>query len=267
MSKRSSFYWAMRLLPHERREAMFALYAYCRTLDDIADGDQPVDVRRARLTVVRGALAALFETGVALDPVLAALVPAIRRFDLPRTELEALIDGMEMDVNGPLTAPRLNQLRLYCRRVAGAVGLLAVRIFERPDADMFAITLGEALQLTNILRDVAEDAALGRLYLPAEALHAAGMVAHSPQAALTHPALPVACGMVAELAEENFQAAEVELKRIGRTRLLPAVVMMATYRRQLRHLIRERWHHPDRPPRVGRLFGLWVAVRAAAVGW
>ncbi|MBC7952661.1 MAG: presqualene diphosphate synthase HpnD [Rhodospirillaceae bacterium] len=266
MSGGSSFYWAMRLLPAEQRAAMFALYGYCRRLDDIADGDAPMDTRRAKLSVMRGAVAALFETGVALDPTLVALKPAIDRFALPRAELDALIDGMEMDVNGPLTAPSLAELRLYCRRVAGSVGMLAVRIFGRPDADELAVVLGEALQLTNILRDVAEDAGLGRLYLPAEALHAAGMHFLTPRAVLTHPALPAACAMVAEMAEDDFRAAEAQLARLGRHALLPARVMMATYRRQLARLVRNNWRHPETPPRLGRFTRLWIALTVAAAG-
>lgn len=264
MSSGSSFYWAMRLLPSDQRAAMFALYGYCRRLDDIADGNDPVDMRRAKLAVMRGAIAALFETGIALDPILAALKPAIDHFALPRAELEALIDGMEMDVNAPLTAPGMEELRLYCRRVAGSVGMLAVRIFGRPDAEDLAVTLGEALQLTNILRDVAEDAGLGRLYLPTQALHAAGMVVHSPRAVLTHPALPVACAMVADMAEENFRTTEAELARLGRHRLLPARVMMATYREQLARLVRHGWRHPHTPPRLSRLTRLWIALKVAA---
>lgn len=266
MSDGSSFYWAMRLLPPARRKAMFALYAYCRMLDDVADGTAPVEVRRARLAVVRGAVAALYETGIALDPTLAALAPAIRRYDLPRAELEALIDGMDSDVNGPLTAPTWEELRRYCRQVAGSVGLLAIRVFGRPEAESFAVTLGEALQLTNILRDVAEDAHLGRLYLPTEALDAAGILGHSPRAVLTHPALPAACAVVAQAADNAFRAADADLARIGRARLLPAVMMMATYRRQLARLVARGWRDPERPPRLSRLARLWIALKVAAAG-
>lgn len=262
----SSFYWAMRLLPPARRKAMFALYGYCRMLDDVADSNEPTDTRRARLAVVRGALAALHETGVCLDPTLAALAPAIRQYDLPRAELEALIDGMESDVNGPLTAPTWEQLQLYCRRVAGSVGMLAIRIFGRPDAGTFAVTLGEALQLTNILRDVAEDTRLGRLYLPVQALDAAGILIHSPRAVLTHPALPAACSIVAQRAKTAFEEANAELTRIGRKRLLPAIMMMATYRRQLARLEERGWRDPERPPRLSRLSRLWIALRVAAAG-
>ncbi|HTH17156.1 MAG TPA: squalene/phytoene synthase family protein, partial [Magnetospirillum sp.] len=247
-----------------RREAMFALYGYCRMLDDVADGGGSAEHRLARLAVVRGAVAALFETGVALEPTLAALAPAIRRYDLPRAELEALIDGMESDVNRPLTPPNLAELRLYCRRVAGSVGMLAVRIFGRPEAEGLAVALGEALQLTNILRDVAEDARLRRLYLPAEALNMAAIVVRTPQAVVSHPALPAACTLVAELAEEDYRTAEAELARLGRKGLFPAVVMMATYRRQLTRLVHDRWRTPERPPRLGGLARLWIALRVAA---
>lgn len=266
MSVRSSFYWAMRLLPRQRREAMFALYHYCRVLDDIADGDADADQRRAQLAVIRGAVAALYETGIALHPALIPLAPAITRFNLPRAELEALIDGMESDVNRPLTAPSLAELRLYCRRVAGSVGMLANHIFGRPEAEGLAVALGEALQLTNILRDVAEDAHLGRLYLPAEALTMAGIATQSPKAVLTHPALPAACALVAELAEEDYRQADAEFARLGRRGLFPARVMMATYRRQLARLVEERWRHPDKPPRLGRLTRLCIALRVAAAG-
>lgn len=264
MNRRSSFYWAMRLLPRARRDAMFAIYDYCRLLDDIADGAAARDDKRARLAVMRGAVAALFETGVALHPTLAALTPAIRRYELPRAELEALIDGMDMDVDAPLAAPSMAELELYCRRVAGAVGRLAVRVFERPDADRLALLLGEALQLTNILRDVGEDAELGRLYLPAEVLAGAGIAARGPRGVLTHPALPAACRALAGIAERRYVEAETELARIGHTRLWPAVAMMATYRVQLARLVRAGWRHPEAPPRLGNLAKLWIAVRAAA---
>lgn len=264
MNRRSSFYWAMRLLPRSRREAMFAIYDYCRVLDDIADEPGNPDDKRARLAVMRGAVAALFETGVALHPTLKALAPAIKRYGLPRPELEALIEGMEMDVNGPLTAPCMDSLALYCRRVAGSVGMLAVHVFERPDAERFAVLLGEALQLTNILRDVGEDAELGRLYLPAEVLVDSGIAATGPKGVVSHPALPAACAALAVLAERRYAEAEAELARIGRAGLWPALAMMATYRVQLTRLVRAGWRHPEAPPRLGRALRLWIALRAAA---
>lgn len=259
---RSSFYWAMRLLPAERREAMFALYAYCRGLDDIADGPGETEHKRARLAVLRGVIAALYETGIALDPLVAPLAPATKRFNLPRDELETLIDGMEMDVDGPLIAPSMEILRLYCRRVAGAVGMLAVRVFGRPDAEDFAILLGEALQLTNILRDVREDAAEGRLYLPSEALEAAAILTRDPAAIMAHPGLPRACRILAEIAQRRFAEAEAELIRIGPKGLWPAKAMMGIYHAQLDRLVAHGWKL-GKPPRISRPRRLWIALKCA----
>lgn len=261
----TSFYWAMRLLPRARRQAMFALYGYCRAIDDVADGDASVEEKRRRLAGFRADIGRLFEGAAApVERSVAALADPVAAFALPRAELEALVDGMEMDVNGPLTAPGRDQLSLYCRRVAGAVGLLAVRIFQRSDAHAFALLLGEALQLTNILRDIAEDAALGRLYLPAELLDEAGIPARDPAGVLTHPALPRARALLAAEAEQRFHAAEAELARIGRRGLWPAVAMMATYRLLLRRMAGRGWSHGGPPPRVSAAEKLWIALRHAA---
>lgn len=259
----TSFYWPMRLLPTDRREAMFALYAYCRGLDDVADDPGPTDAKRARLAVLRGAVAALYETGIVLDPLLVPLKPVIARFDLPKAELIALIDGMEMDVDGPIVAPSIEDLGLYCRRVAGSVGMLAVRIFGRPDADKLAVILGEALQLTNILRDVEEDAALGRVYIPGEMLERAVILTREPAALLAHPGLRRARALLGAEAEAKFDEAEAELARLGRRGLWPAAVMMATYRAQLHRLAHAGWQGPV--PRLGSAARLWIALRTAVI--
>ncbi|MFA6021943.1 MAG: squalene/phytoene synthase family protein [Rhodospirillales bacterium] len=261
MSTQSSFYWPMRLLPQAKRQAMFALYGFCRAADDISDGADDIAVKQAKLTTLRAALTAWGQTGVALHPAIAALAPFIRRFDLPVSELELLLDGMETDVNTPLTAPTRQDLRLYCRQVAGTVGILATHIMGRPDAGAFALALAEALQLTNILRDVAEDARQGRLYLPQEDLDQAGIITQSPRAVLTHPALPRACMILYQAAQEKFTEAQTELARIGHRNLWPAVAMMAIYHALLLRLPRRDWTTP--PPRLGHWHRLWIALWAA----
>lgn len=257
---RSSFYWPMRLLPQAKRHAMFALYGFCRAADDIADGTDDLAVKQAKLTTLRAAVTAWDQTGIALHPAIAIFGPDIRRFDLPLRELELLLDGMETDVNVPLTAPSYQDLHLYCRQVAGTVGILATHILGRPDAETFALALAEALQLTNILRDVAEDARLGRLYLPRECLEQASIVTHGPRAVLTHPALPQACLALSRIAEEKFTEAEAELNRIGHRNLWPAMAMMAIYRALLRRLPRRDWTTP--PPRLGHWHRLWIALKS-----
>lgn len=254
----------MRLLPAARRGAAFAVYGFCRAVDDIADGDGPAETRRAGLAAWRDRLTAIYAG--ADDSPLAA---AIRRFALPRPPFDAIIDGMEMDLAGPIIAPDMATLRRYCDRAAGAVGLLLVRIFaddRRPDDDAFAHALGEALQLTNILRDLDEDAARGRLYLPQEALTAAGVAAHDPAAVLNHPDLPRACAWLAIQADARFADAAALLAGCGRRRLWPAAAMMTLYRRLLRRMVARGWDSPRTRPRLSG-WECALATVAAACGW
>ena len=167
----SSFYWPMLLLPRQKRQAMFAIYGFCRVIDDIADEPGDPDEKRRALQSWRNEIRALYSGYAGTGALGRALHAAIYSYDLPRSEFDALIDGMAMDIpangrpGGAALAPERETLRLYCRRVAGAVGLLAIRVFDRadPDTESFALALGEALQLTNILRDLEEDADIGRL--------------------------------------------------------------------------------------------------------
>lgn len=174
-----NFAYGIRLLPDEKRQAMSALYAFSRRVDDIGDGALAPDAKRARLEDARALLGRIRDGGGGTDdtdPVAVALAHAARRFPIPLDGLDELIDGVLMDVRGQ-TYETWEDLTVYCRRVAGAIGRLSLGVFgTRPDArdagraPEFADTLGLALQLTNILRDIREDAADGRTYLPAEDL-------------------------------------------------------------------------------------------------
>ena len=204
----TSFYRGMRVLPPDRRHAMYAIYAFCRVVDDIADDeDVPLSERIPRLADWRTRIADLYR-GVTDGPITRVLAEAARRYALRQADFVAVIDGMQMDAETPIVAPDLALLDLYCDRVAAAVGRLSVRAFgdASPAADRVAHALGRALQLTNILRDVQEDAERGRLYLPREYLDAAD-VPHDPAAAIAAPRLPEVCARVAVLAHDQFSAA------------------------------------------------------------
>ncbi|MDQ2101777.1 presqualene diphosphate synthase HpnD [Azospirillum isscasi] len=270
----STFYWPMLLLPRSKRAAMFAIYAYCRRIDDIADEPGEPAEKRAALDAWRREIRGLYGGGAPSSSLGAALKGAIERYGLPRGELEALIDGMAMDIpadgqSGGMTGPALPTLRLYCRRVAGAVGMLAIRVFDRADAstEAFALALGEALQLTNILRDLTEDAGIGRLYLPRELLDDAGIGSSDPAGVLAHPNLPQACEALADLAEERFAEARralAEGQSAGRRgSLWAAVAMMVLYHRLLVRLRARGWRDLDRRVRVGKRECALVAVRCA----
>src|SRR5277367_5307065 len=191
----------MRILPRAQREAMFEIYSFCRAVDDIADDLGPRDGRRARLAQWRSDIDAVYRG--APPPELGGLAQAVRTFDLQREDFIAIIDGMEMDVIADIRAPDRPTLDLYCDRVACAVGRLSVRVFgmERQAGLKLAHHLGRALQLTNILRDVDEDASLGRLYLPREELKAAGITSTDPTEVIGHPAVADVCATIVALAK------------------------------------------------------------------
>jgi phytoene synthase len=259
---RTSFYWAMRLLPAEKRQAMFAVYAFCRVVDDIADGDLPEAAKLRQLQGWREEVDRLY-AGAARDPIARALAMPVRRFELAREDFHALIDGMETDARGGLIAPDMAALRLYCSRVAGAVGLFCVRIFGAPReaGRRLAEALGEAVQLTNVLRDVAEDAALGRLYLPAELLQAHGVPTSSPAAALAHPRLPRACEDLAAVAERRFDEALAVLGTLPRRPLRPARLILVVYRQLFRRLRERGFERLAEPVRLSKGEKLWLLLR------
>src|SRR4051795_7295839 len=176
----SSFYAAMRILPREQREAMFQIYSFCRQVDDIADSAGPRPERLAALQQWRGDIDALYHGSP--PPRVQDYLASVKRFGLKREDFLAIVDGMEMDVPQDIRAPDMATLDLYCDRVASAVGRLSVRVFGLPQDDGIELAhhLGRALQLTNILRDIDEDAGIGRLYLPREGLAEAGIASTDP---------------------------------------------------------------------------------------
>ncbi len=257
----TSFYWAMRVLPEPRRDAMFAIYAFCREVDDIADGTAAPEAKRRDLDAWRREIDAIF-AGHPRSTTGRALLEPTRAFGLRRSDFLAVIDGMEMDA-AEIRAPSLAELDLYCDRVASAVGRLSVRAFGVPTAaaDRVAHALGRALQLTNILRDIAEDGARGRLYLPRELLEAAGIKATDPATVLHHPALPGVCAALAEMAEQRFREARAAMRECPRRPMRPAAAMGAVYRAILTRLRRRGWCDIEREVKIPAAVKLWFAVR------
>jgi len=258
----SSFLWGMRLLPRPRREAMYAIYAFCREVDDIADeGGTPEEKLRA-LAAWREEIDRLY-AGDPRSPTAKALLRPVRDYALPREEFLAVIDGMEMDAREDIRAPGLADFRLYCRRVAGAVGVLSVHAFgaTEPEAHELALAEGDALQFTNILRDVAEDAGRGRLYLPRELLRRHGIESSDPLEVLRDPRLPAVCRDLAALAEERFAEAARLMARCRRGPMRPARIMLAVYRRLLTRLEQRGWQDMTQRVSLPKAEKLWIALR------
>lgn len=227
----TSFGPGMAILPRARRQGMHAVYAFCRMVDDIADGPFAPEDKHAALGAWREEIARLY-AGHPHSAVGLALQPGVHAFDLPEREFQLMIEGMEMDAAGPIVAPLRPALQRYTRRVAGSVGALSMRIFGAWTGDVserFALALGDAFQLTNILRDIEADAAVGRLYLPADLLERHGIPGDDPLAAARHPALPALCAELGAEARAAYDEARRLAPRHSRLRLAPALVMMGAY--------------------------------------
>lgn len=229
-ARKSSFYLAMRILPPPQRRAMYEVYSFCRHVDDIADEGGPRAERHAALERWRRDIDALY-AGILPRQDLAALQTAIRSFDLRREDFLAVIDGMDMDVAADIRAPDWATLELYCDRVASAVGRLSVRIFGTPEAERDALAdhLGKALQLTNILRDIDEDAAIGRLYLPVEALRDAGITTDAPLVVAADLRLSEAVTTVVDQARTHFARADAIMARCPRRTVRAPRIMAEAY--------------------------------------
>jgi len=259
----SSFYAAMRILPRAQREAMFQIYSFCRQVDDIADSSGPRAERRAALEQWRLDVDALYR---GRPPArLQDYAGSVKKFGLDREDFLAIIDGMEMDVLEDIRAPDLATLDLYCDRVASAVGRLSVRVFGLPREDgiLLAHHLGRALQLTNILRDIDEDAAIGRLYLPREGLLQAKIASTDPLSVAADPALPNVCVPLVERAKEHFRKADEVMARNSRRAVRAPRIMSKYYRAILELLVVRGFANPRAPVRLDKMARVAILLRYA----
>lgn len=261
----SSFYWAMRVLPGRRQDAIFAVYAFCRRVDDIADDPRlSPESKMEGLRTWRRRIAALYgEDTVPPFELEAPLRTAITRYGMDKADFLAVIEGMEMDAMGPVRAPDMATLDHYCDCVASAVGRLAVKSFGCPDAPgrRLADHLGRALQLTNILRDIAEDAGEGRLYLPRDLLERHGIGTDDPALVVDDPALPLVCRELATQARAHFDEAARAAAECPRRTVRPALVMGAVYEATLRRLVARDWREPRTRVRLSTPHKLWLMIR------
>ena len=261
----SSFYTAMRIMPRAQREAMYEIYAFCRKVDDIADSPGARDRRVEQLKLWRADIDAIY-SGSALTRA-RGLAGPVKTFGLRREDFQAVIDGMEMDVVADIRAPDWNKLDAYCDRVASAVGRLSVRVFglEEKAGVALAYHLGRALQLTNILRDLDEDAAIGRLYLPREALQAATILTSDPAAVLAHPRIGQACEPVVARARQHFAEADRIMAKCARRSVRAPRIMSAAYQAILRELVARGFDAPRRRVKVSKPRLLLTILRYAII--
>jgi phytoene synthase len=241
----SSFLAGMMALPANRKKGMFALYAFCRVVDDIADSNWPAPMRLQQLGLWREYVSDLFK-GTLRHPVIELLQEPVMEFDLREQDFHDIIEGMEMDGRADIILPDWNTLDRYCDHVASAVGRISVRIFgEGSDASrLVAYHLGRALQLTNILRDIDEDAQRGRFYLPREAVEEAGIATKDIGIILVHPALDQACRAVARRATQHFDAARSAMQNCNKKAMKPAQLMCDYYAKIFAVMLMKGWDAP-----------------------
>jgi phytoene synthase len=227
---RSNFFFAFLALPRERRDALYAVYAFCRTVDDIADLGTDPAVQRAGLAGWRADIARCYEGGAVEHPIARQLALAVRKFGLPRAALEAIIEGCEMDLTHA-TYETAEDLEPYCYRVASAVGLCCIEIFgyTDPRARQYAVSLGMALQLTNIIRDVGADARNGRVYVPQADLRRFGISNDDLRAGRYGPAFVALMAHQAQRARTCYADARAAFPSVDARSLVPAEIMGRIY--------------------------------------
>ncbi len=245
-ASRTSFRAGMAILPKDRREAMYALYGFCRAVDDIADDSPSAEAAKEELQKWRSRIIGVFRK-VPSNAITVALLPAISKFHLVEKDFHAIIDGMKMDSTA-IIAPDSATLDLYCDRVASAVGRVSIRIFGASDewGEKVAHHLGRALQLTNILRDLGEDAARGRLYLPRELLDKHSVTSRDPNLVLSAPELPRICRDLAMTARKHYAEADACMAKCSPETIRPARIMRDYYGAIFDRLVQNDWRNPSK---------------------
>ena len=261
----SSFYYSFLFLPKARRRAITALYAYCREVDDVVDECADPGVARTKLAWWRDEVKRIY-TGKAQHPVAQALADVVEDFGITEDLLMTVIDGMAMDLDYN-RYPDFDTLKTYCHRVAGVVGLMSARIFGYSDDHTldYAAELGLAFQLTNIIRDVGEDARRNRVYLPLDELAAAGIeasqIVHVSAKVQSSDAFRQLMTRQVERAQATYDAAFAKLPAADRKPQLPGIIMAAIYRTLLDEIradgCRVLTHRTSLPPARK----LWIAFK------
>jgi phytoene synthase len=258
----SSFYYSFKFLPQNKRRAITALYAFCREVDDVVDECSDANVARTTLNWWRNEVASIYG-GEPQHPVCQALVPIVKQFNLAREHLLEIIDGMEMDLNQPRYAD-FKSLQLYCYRVASVVGLLAAEIFGYTDRQTlkYAHDLGIALQLTNIIRDVGEDARRNRIYLPQDEMEQFGVTAEDIFKARETENFRKLMTFQIERARRYYRQALDHLPDVDRKAQRTGLIMAAIYHAILEKVVASGCHVLKERVSLTPTYKLWLAIKA-----
>ncbi|MDY4842377.1 MAG: squalene/phytoene synthase family protein [Alphaproteobacteria bacterium] len=261
----TSFFWSMRFLPTAQRNAMYTIYAFCRHIDDIVDGDSPMAEKIDLLQAWREEMDNIFDKKVPTTEIGRKIYKNCIRFKLPKEEFLHLIDSIGMDVPNPVQAPDLNKFYRYCRGVAGVPGSLTLRILGCKDEQVIndlATSLGNALQITNILRDVKEDALNNRLYIPREYLEKAQITVTDPMSVIVDKNLVVAREELARQAKDNYAKADRLIPQLDKKISRHVRMIESIYRRYFDMMENRGWEVISPKPSLGKFKKLSLALRA-----
>lgn len=266
----SSFLLPMYLLPKQKREALFTLYAACRLMDDAVDAASTPQAAEKAIIYWHEQIELVYSNNAPTHPLMQKLQRAAHHYNFPKPYIESLLEGLRMDVSGQMFCPPMAVLERYCYNVASVVGLLTLRIFgcQGGSAERFAVELGHALQLTNILRDVIEDAARGRLYIPQEWLNNAGisLAPHPPLNKEAIMQLQPVFKQMGEKAAQHYRAADEAMRSLAPSQIAPALAMRDVYSCYFRHLQATDWL----PPLNAKISLSWITklgLAARAMGY
>lgn len=261
----TSFFWSMRLLPSAKRNAMYTIYAFFRHIDDIVDGDAPVQEKLDLLEAWRNEIDNIYDKKVPTTDIGRKIYKNCMRFKLPKEEFIRMIDSISMDLPEPIQAPSLQEFYEYCRGVAGVPGSLSLRIFGCNDENVIedlSSSLGTALQITNILRDVKEDAMVRRLYIPREFLEKAGIQATDPLSVVVNKNLALAREELARIAGKCYDNAFEILKKLDKKTARPVRAIAYIYKRYFDIMQNRGWEVISPKPHLSRPLKLCLALKA-----
>lgn len=262
----TSFFWSMRFLPKAKRMAMYTLYAFCRHIDDIVDGNDMTMAEKFELIQAwREEMDNIYDKKVPTTDIGRKIYKNCMRFKLPKTEFIKLIDSISMDIPNPLQAPNMSEFYKYCRGVAGAPGNLSLRIFGCDNEKMIeslATSLGNALQITNILRDVKEDAQANRLYIPEEMLEKASITSTNPTEVIVNKNLAIAREALARIAEEEFKKSEQMIKLLDKKSARSVKAIMAIYKKYFEIMKKRGWEIISPKPQISKFGKFTLAAKA-----
>ena len=241
----TSFFWSMRFLPKAKREAMYTLYAFCRHIDDIVDGDSSIAEKQELLQAWREELDNIYDKKVPATEIGRRIYKNCMRFKLPKSEFLRLIDSISMDVPNPVQAPRLSDFYRYCRGVAGVPGSLSLRIFGCNDEKM-----------------IEEDALSNRLYIPREFLQKAEITATDPRTVVTDKNLAIAREELAKIANEDFKKSYELIKYLDKRTARPVKIIAGIYKKYFDIMQERGWEVISPKPTIGRFGKLALAVKA-----